>query len=60
MITKTIIIYVFWMIAPTNGIYDINTCLRSFELYFSVNQKTEKTILHMSINSNPKNALTDE
>jgi hypothetical protein len=38
----------------------INTYLRSFELYFSVNQKTEKTILHMSINSNPKNVLTDE
>jgi hypothetical protein len=52
------------MIEPANGIYDINTCLRSFEPYLLANNlahhKTDKTVLHVSINPDPKDALDDE
>jgi hypothetical protein len=48
------------MIEPRDGIYDINTCLRSFEPYLLANNKTEKPVLHVSINPDPKDVLTDE
>jgi hypothetical protein len=48
------------MIEPTDGIYDINTCLRSFEHYLLANNKTEKPVLHASINPDPKDVLSDE
>jgi hypothetical protein len=48
------------MIEPQDGIYDINTCLRSFEPYLLANNKTEKPVLHISINPDPKDVLTDE
>jgi hypothetical protein len=48
------------MIEPDSGIHDINTCLRSFEPYLLANSKTEKPVLHVSINPDPKDVLTDE
>ena len=43
-----------------NGIYDIAACLRSFESRLIANQKTEKPVLHISLNPDPKDVLTDE
>lgn len=48
------------MIEPKDGIYDIGICMRSFEPYLLANQKTEKPVLHVSINPDPKDRLTDE
>jgi hypothetical protein len=43
-----------------DGICDINSCLRSFEPYLLANKRTEKPVLHISINPDPKDVLTDE
>lgn len=48
------------MIEPKDGIYDIGICMRSFEPYLLANVKTEKPVLHVSINPDPKDKLTDE
>jgi len=48
------------MIEPRSGIYNINTCLHSFEPYLLSNQNTEKPVLHISINPDPKDKLSDE
>jgi hypothetical protein len=48
------------MIEPTDGIFDINICLRSFEPYLLANRNTEKPVLHVSINPDPKDVLSDE
>ncbi|MDR3226991.1 MAG: relaxase/mobilization nuclease domain-containing protein [Prevotellaceae bacterium] len=54
------VIFTNRMIESADGICDINTCLRSFEPYILANNKTEKTVLHLSINPDPKDALSDE
>jgi len=48
------------MIEPRNGVYGIGACMRSFEPYLLANRKTEKPVLHISINPDPKDSLTDE
>ena len=48
------------MIEPKDGVYDIGICMRSFEPYLIANNKTEKPVLHISINPDPKDVLTDE
>ena len=48
------------MIEPTDGKYKIGICMRSFESYLVANQKTEKPILHISLNPDPKDVLTDD
>lgn len=48
------------MIEPRDGIYDINICMRSFEPYLLANNRTEKPVLHISLNPDPKDVLTDE
>ena len=48
------------MIEPKDGVYDIHVCMRSFEPYLLANNKTEKPVLHVSINPDPKDVLTDE
>jgi len=48
------------MIEPRDGIWDIYTCLQSFEPYLLANQKTEKPILHVSLNPDPNDKLSDE
>lgn len=48
------------MTEPKDGIYDIGICMRSFEPYLLANIKTEKPVLHVSINPDPKDKLSDE
>lgn len=48
------------MIEPRDGVYNIGTCMRSFEPYLLANQKTEKPVLHISINPDPKDKLNNE
>src|SRR5665647_3598438 len=48
------------MIEPRDGNYTVGVCMRSFESYLAANQKTESPILHISLNPDPKDVLTDE
>jgi hypothetical protein len=48
------------MIEPKDGKYDIAICMRSFEPYLLANQRTEKPVLHISINPDPKDKLSEE
>jgi hypothetical protein len=48
------------MIEPRDGNYKVGVCMRSFEPYLAANQKTESPILHISLNPDPKDILTDE
>ena len=45
---------------PEDGIYTMSVCLKSFESRLMVNQKTEKPVLHISLNPDPKDVLSDE
>ena len=48
------------MIETADGNYDIHTCLHSFEPYLIANRKTEKPVLHVSLNPDPNDKLSDE
>ena len=48
------------MIEPRDGNYKVGICMRSFEPYLAANQKTESPILHISLNPDPKDILTDD
>lgn len=48
------------MIEPQNGKYTVGVCIRSFEPYLAANTKTESPILHISLNPDPKDILTDD
>jgi hypothetical protein len=48
------------MIEPRDGNYSVGICMRSFEPYMAANQKTENPILHISLNPDPKDILTDD
>jgi hypothetical protein len=48
------------MIEPKDGNFDINLCLQSFEPYLLANKRTEKPVLHVSLNPDPKDKLSDE
>jgi len=54
------VIFTNRMIEPKDGEYNIAICLRSFEPYLLANQRTEKPVLHISINPDPKDKLSDE
>ncbi|MDR1865932.1 MAG: relaxase/mobilization nuclease domain-containing protein, partial [Bacteroidales bacterium] len=54
------VIFTSRMIEYADGSCDMNTCLRSFEPYLLANNKTEKPVLHVSINPDPKDVLTSE
>jgi len=54
------VIFTNRMIEPRDGVYGIGACMRSFEPYLLANRKTEKPVLHISINPDPKDSLTDE
>jgi hypothetical protein len=54
------VIFTNRMIEPADGRYDIGRCLRSFESYLLANRRTEKPVLHISINPDPKDRLSDE
>ena len=48
------------MIEPRDGNYTLGVCMRSFEPYLAANQKTDNPILHISLNPDPKDVLTDD
>jgi len=48
------------MIEPRDGNYTVGISMRSFEPYLTANQKTENPILHISLNPDPKDVLTDD
>jgi hypothetical protein len=48
------------MIEPKDGNFDINICLQSFEPYLLANKRTEKPVLHISLNPDPKDKLSNE
>jgi hypothetical protein len=48
------------MIETTNGQYSINQLAQSFTPYLIANRNTEKHTLHISLNPNHKNDLSDE
>ena len=54
------VIFTNRMIEPRDGVYGIGECMHSFEPYLLANRKTEKPVLHISINPDPKDSLTDE
>jgi hypothetical protein len=43
-----------------SGIYDMPACLRSFQSRLVANQKTEKPVLHLSLNPDPNDMVSDE
>lgn len=54
------VIFTNRMIEPKTGEYDIAICIRSFEPYLLANRRTEKPVLHISLNPDPKDNLSDE
>ncbi|WP_188050774.1 conjugal transfer protein MobB [Flavobacterium sp. GP15] len=43
-----------------NGQYTVNQLYSSFEPYLMANKRTEKPVLHISLNPNPKDNVSDE
>ena len=48
------------MIEPLNGEYSIGLCTSSFEPYLSANKRTENPVIHISLNPDPKDKLSNE
>ena len=57
---KAEVIFAHKMIENKDGRFDMRTSLQSFEPYLSANRRTEKPVLHVSVNPDPKDRLTDE
>jgi len=47
------------IIEAPDGSYSVQQLLRSFELYLLANRKTEKPVLHISLNPDPKDKVSD-
>lgn len=45
---------------PADGHPTIQHCMRSFEPYLVANRRTEKSVIHVSLNPHPDDVLTDE
>lgn len=45
---------------PADGPPTIQHCMRSFEPYLAANRRTEKPVIHISLNPHPDDVLTDE
>jgi hypothetical protein len=54
------VIFASRIMENVDGKFDMHTCLQSFEPYILANKRTEKPILHISINPDPKDVLSDE
>ncbi|MBT2621878.1 conjugal transfer protein MobB [Chryseobacterium sp. ISL-6] len=54
------ILYTHKIVETVNGLYTTAQLARSFEPYLAANNKTEKPILHISLNPNPKDQVSDE
>jgi len=57
---KAKVIFANKIIENRDGTFDMRTCLQSFESCLPAKYRTEKPILHVSINPDPKDKLTDE
>jgi hypothetical protein len=54
------VIFTHKMLESLDGKSDVNMCLQSFEPYLLANKRTEKPVLHVSLNPDPKDVLSDE
>ena len=45
---------------PADGAPAIQHCMRSFEPYLAANRRTEKPVIHLSLNPHPDDVLSDE
>lgn len=45
---------------PADGNPTIQHCIRSFEPYLAANRRTEKPVIHISLNPHPDDVLSDE
>lgn len=45
---------------PPGGNPTVSHCIRSFEPYLAANRRTEKPVIHISLNPHPDDVLTDE
>lgn len=54
------VLYTNKIIQNPDGSYTVSQLLRSFEPYLLANRKTEKPILHISLNPDPKDKVSDE
>ncbi|WP_281323469.1 conjugal transfer protein MobB [Flavobacterium aestivum] len=54
------ILFTHKMLETPDGHFSIAQMLRSFEPYLLANRKTEKTVLHISLNPDPKDKVNDE
>ena len=48
------------MVEPKNGNFSIGICTGSFEPYLLANKRTENPVIHISLNPDPKDKLSDE
>ena len=48
------------MFASPDNRFDMALCLRSFEPYLIANNRTENPVIHISLNPDPKDKVTDE
>lgn len=48
------------IIESPDGNYRMHDILRSFEPYLAANKRTEKPVIHISLNPNPKDPVSDE
>lgn len=48
------------MVEPKDGNFSIGICTGSFEPYLLANKRTENPVIHISLNPDPKDKLSDE
>ena len=48
------------MVEPKDGSFSIGICTGSFEPYLLANKRTENPVIHISLNPDPKDKLSDE
>lgn len=54
------ILFTHKMVEPLNGNYTTARLYRSFESYLLANRRTEKPVLHISLNPDPKDKVSDD
>lgn len=54
------VIFLNRIIETPNGSYSVAQLIKSFEAYLIANRKTEKPILHISLNPSPEDRVTDK
>src|SRR5574338_431419 len=48
------------MLETPDGTYSVNKLLRSFEPYLLANRNTEKPVVHVSLNPDPNDKVSDD